>query len=289
MVKHVCKKVLIIKLGAMGDVLRTTPVLRVFRDTAHITWVVDKQSEEMLRFVGRIDKVIAFDYYTTLKELAKIKYDLIICFDEDPRATSLTDVLSIYHPESRIVSHHLFWCAMSVDNNIKKSQIHTYQHYIFEALGVKWRGQEYVFDWPVTLKRSRPKYVGLETRVGEKWPTKNWTKWKELEQKLKQRGYTVIKFKQKPFWEYVQDINLCDIIVTPDTLTMHLALALKKKVVSLFTSTSEQEIYPYGRMIKVVAPVDCQCCYKRECNKHGIKCANSIRVEDVLNGVRACI
>lgn len=274
-------QILIIKLGAMGDVLRTTPLLREIPERYYVTWVTDKESVEMLGYVKRIDKIVAFDYDTTFQELKNNKYDWIFCFDEDQRAMNLMLTLDADHK----ISWDKWWLQMSIDNKTKKQNMHSYQYWMFKSAGMDWHGQEYVLDWPVKVKRNVQKFVGLEMRVGEKWPTKNWKKWKELEKALIKEGYRVVKFSQKNFWEYVQDINFCDIVVTPDTLTMHIALALKKKVVALFTSTSSPEIYDYGRMVKVPAPIDCQGCYKRKCQKHAVGCSNSLKVSEVLNGI----
>jgi ADP-heptose:LPS heptosyltransferase len=78
---------------------------------------------------------------------------------------------------------------------------------------------------------------------------------------------------------------MCDLIITPDTLTMHLALALKKPTIALFTSTSPTEIYDYGRLKKVVAECTCSCCYEKRCNKHAICCSNSITVDEIMNKI----
>lgn len=274
-------RILIIKLGAMGDVLRTTPILNEISRYDEVTWVTDKESIEMLRYVKRIDNLVGFDYDTTYQELKKIKYDFILCFDEDPRAMNLMLTLDAEHK----YSWDKEWLQMSIDNNAKKQNKHSYQYWMFKSINTDWKGQEYVFDWPVKVKRNTCKVVGLETRVGEKWPTKNWAKWKELEKTLVAKGYSVVRFTHKSFWEYVQDINFCDIIITPDTLTMHLALALKKKVVALFTSTSPAEIYDYGRLIKVVTEVPCKGCYKKQCQKHGISCSNMLRNGLIMNAV----
>jgi len=47
-------------------------------------------------------------------------------------------------------------------------------------------------------------------------------------------------------------------------LTMHLALALCKPTVALFTCTSPYEIYGYGRMRKIVNPRLHECFYRRD-------------------------
>lgn len=57
-------------------------------------------------------------------------------------------------------------------------------------------------------------------------------------------------------------IHQCHLIVTGDTLALHLAIALKKLVVTFFGSTCHQEIDLYGRGQKLIADVHCVPCYK---------------------------
>jgi ADP-heptose:LPS heptosyltransferase len=44
-------------------------------------------------------------------------------------------------------------------------------------------------------------------------------------------------------------------------------LALQKRVISVFGPTSAPEIYGYDRMISVVSPIECICCYLKDCDK----------------------
>ena len=55
------RRVLIIKLGAMGDVLRTTPLLRPLRkahEPCHVTWLADPESEPLLRHNPLVDRAL---------------------------------------------------------------------------------------------------------------------------------------------------------------------------------------------------------------------------------------
>ena len=56
----------------------------------------------------------------------------------------------------------------------------------------------------------------------------------------------------------------CDVVVTGDTLAMHLALALGRRTVVLFGPTSAAEIELYGLGEKVVPDMACLSCYKNE-------------------------
>ena len=55
--------------------------------------------------------------------------------------------------------------------------------------------------------------------------------------------------------------------MTGDTLAMHAALGLGRKVVALFGPTSSVEIETYGRGKKITASLECVCCYLAECRK----------------------
>src|SRR5439155_11225923 len=57
-----------------------------------------------------------------------------------------------------------------------------------------------------------------------------------------------------------------NVIVTGDTLAMHLALALGKRTVVLFGPTSAAEIELYGLGEKIVPSMSCLSCYKTSCD-----------------------
>ncbi|MCM8795283.1 MAG: glycosyltransferase family 9 protein [Candidatus Omnitrophica bacterium] len=80
-------------------------------------------------------------------------------------------------------------------------------------------------------------------------------------------------------------VNVCDIIVSADTLAMHIAIALKKKVLALFGPTCAQEIDLYDRGIKIISHLDCRPCYKKRCNKSP-NCMDSITPEEVYGSLR---
>jgi heptosyltransferase-2 len=60
-------------------------------------------------------------------------------------------------------------------------------------------------------------------------------------------------------------ISRLDLVVSSDTLGMHLAIALKKPVVALFGPTCPQEIDLYGRGAKIFQGTECSPCYKPSC------------------------
>ena len=83
--------ILIIKLAAIGDVLRTTsllPSLAQAYETRHVTWVTDESALPLLAGNPRIDRLLPFGFETVHRLLAE-EFDLLICLDKEHRATAL--------------------------------------------------------------------------------------------------------------------------------------------------------------------------------------------------------
>jgi len=79
-------------------------------------------------------------------------------------------------------------------------------------------------------------------------------------------------------------VGLSDIFVTGDTMALHVATALQKKVVCLFGPTSANEIEDYGRIIKIQPDMSCLVCYKMDCDfvPH---CMGSISSDMVMRAI----
>jgi ADP-heptose:LPS heptosyltransferase len=61
-------------------------------------------------------------------------------------------------------------------------------------------------------------------------------------------------------------LSHADVVVTGDTLAMHMSLALGRRTVVLFGPTSAAEIELYGLGEKVVPKMECLTCYKTSCD-----------------------
>ncbi len=194
---------------------------------------------------------------------------------------------------------------LGIDDDLKffRNQ-KTYQEIVHEVAEVEYRKDDYVFKLKKEAKsraegffkrhRISPKKlaVGLNTGAGTKFETKQWPQEHTLElirlltTKLKADVFLLggkrerelnrtlgKKSKAKIYntgndnslLEFAGFLSLMDIVVTSDTLGMHLALALKKKAVVLFGPTCPQEIELYGRGAKVFRSVSCSPCYKQTC------------------------
>ena len=63
----------------------------------------------------------------------------------------------------------------------------------------------------------------------------------------------------------ISAVAACDMVVSGDTLGLHLAIGLKKPVVAWFGLTCHQEVDVYGRGIKVLSKVGCRPCWLASC------------------------
>jgi heptosyltransferase-2 len=60
-------------------------------------------------------------------------------------------------------------------------------------------------------------------------------------------------------------IDACDVVVSPDSGALHIAIALGKWVVGWFNISCPQEIDMFDRGVKVTTPLVCSPCWRREC------------------------
>jgi heptosyltransferase-2 len=83
---------------------------------------------------------------------------------------------------------------------------------------------------------------------------------------------------------FIQLVDLCDVVLTGDTLALHVATGLGRRVVAIFGPTSSKEIDLYGRGTKIVPGIDCTCCYKVDCCREP-NCMDLVRSETVFEAV----
>jgi lipopolysaccharide heptosyltransferase II len=100
------KNILFIKLCCLGDVLFTTPTLRAFRrrfPQAKLTYLTGSWCQKVAGWIRHLDEVKVFDIgfsrtgmigkafpvWTILRQLRKEKYDLVVSFHRDARASFL--------------------------------------------------------------------------------------------------------------------------------------------------------------------------------------------------------
>jgi heptosyltransferase-2 len=286
-------KILLIKTGAAGDVVRTTVLLNALAGS--VTWVIDSRYKGILP-AGHpnLARIIALDDAFTA--LQNEMFDHVISLEEDVRCASLAGSIpakkltGIYLENDRLTytPDAAGWFSMSLisklgrqaANEAKKKNTATFQELLLSMFQLPFNREPYCIYRNKHIKSS-PALIGIETRVGARWPNKAWSGYESLIQKLQQQGYVCTLLEQRKFiTEYLDDIARCSFIISGDTLAMHVAMAYQIPSIAIFNCTSAAEIYDYGTLHKVVSPLLHEAFYKTDFSQAVI---NSISVEEVFD------
>ncbi|MBI1935301.1 glycosyltransferase family 9 protein [Candidatus Woesearchaeota archaeon] len=333
-------KILIIKLGAIGDVIRTTAVLPGLKSkykNCRIDWVTKKDSADVLKNNSLIDKIFLIG--NALKSLKGKKYELVICLDDEHAACELASSIKskkitgayLNNNKRAYTEDSALWFGMGLISRLGKKKADklksrnkkTYQEIIYKILDLKYgrqepmlalNGNELGFGKKFAEKNKIKKsglVVGINTGAGGRWEDKKLSEEStaklidKLNDELKSRNARVILFGgpeeaerngkikslarseiidagcNNSLMEFASLVNLCSILVTSDSLALHIGTALKKKIVVFFGPTSSAEIELYFRGIKIIPKKGCLCCYRQKCNV-----PPEYNVDDMANAVK---
>ncbi len=311
--------VLIIKLGAIGDVIRTTPILRKIKSLypqSSITWLT--YTPEILSN-NWVDNILNVNL-ENLEYIKNIKFDWLINLDKDKLAISLTNHIEAVKksgftidkyghakPFSTSPEEHKWLTGLFDD--INKANTKHYVEEMFDICGFHFNDEEYILetedkalDFSIDYSK---KIIGLNTGCGGRWTSRLWPieHWIKLAKDLLLLGYEVIilggeQEHQKnlliakessakyfgffPLTDFVNIINKCEIIVTAVTMAMHLAIGLKKKLVLFNNIFNKNEFYLYNRGIILEPEFECDCYFVPECPNN---CMQYIYPEKVVKSI----
>lgn len=365
-------RILIIKLDAVGDVLRTTCLLQGLKEkyqNSHITWLTRRNAIELFENNEFVDTVLDCSV-ESLVQIQLEKYDLVLNVDAAPFSAQLAmltkgdkkigfgyDEKGFVYPFNEEAQK---WFEMGLFDDVKKANTQSYQSMILDICGLNPSKYEVIFRLSeeerqfadefklrhgiLPLPMGEGAIIGLNTGAGKRWKQKSWTidgycgliefimfgsrrqeekdgrEQAEVECQESKLGIQKIlllggpeeaqrnKYLAERYRDIVIDtgcnntlrefgalVDLCDIVVTGDTLAMHIAIGLGKKVIALFGPTSHAEIELYGRGEKIYAnsnssfqlennKLDCLCCYKKDCAIHP-NCMELITPQQVLDAI----
>jgi heptosyltransferase-2 len=311
-------RVLVIKTGAMGDVLRTTtllgPIHRV-HPGARVVWVTEPVSLALLRGNPLIEEVVPLTPQTAA-DIESRDFDLLICLEKEGEALALAGRVraserrgfgptrwgtpTVFNPEAR------YGLLLGLSDELKfRVNTRSYPEIVCEMAGFEYRRDRYMLALSEASVRarealrsrlgeglSRPR-VGINTGCGTAFPTKQWTLrgFAELIRVLHAQscahllllgGRAEEEFNRRlleetagcgvvdagchhSLEEFFGVVDACDVVVTSDSLAMHIAIARCKWVVALFGPTSAVEVDLYDRGEKVITDFSCAPCYLKKC------------------------
>jgi len=281
------EKVLIIKLGlsetlvgeisrktSLGDVLRSTVLLPLFKD-ARVTWLVEEKAYALLKGNKLITRILPYDL-TTVLQLKGERFDTIINLEKVAGICALSDSLNAWRrfgfrfdPDASTAkayagSQHAPEICTSPKDKIAHPEY--WEEVLFSMVGEKWQGEIPTLGYK---PRSKVKFdIGFNHNVGDKWPLKAWPAeyWKELEAIIGDKYTITWQEGLGSLDQYIEWINSVQVLVTNDSLGLHIAHALGKKIVALFGPTKSGEIYiKDGEKLLPRGEYKCMPCLSTKC------------------------
>lgn len=150
------QRVCVIKIGALGDVIRTLcilPYLRAKHPGSRITWVTSPSAMKFIAAHDLIDEVLAFDGLNALA-LQHRAFDLLLSLDKEPAPTALAMSISATtklgialsstgKPVPMNADAEPYF-ALGLSDELKFNQNRdSYPKLIYQAMGWRYHGERY--------------------------------------------------------------------------------------------------------------------------------------------------
>lgn len=191
-------RILVVKLAALGDVLRTTallPAIRAAWPQAWVSWVTAPEAVELFEGNELVDEVFSTASAVTAARLAVQEFDVVLCPDADPQAAALA--AAAHAGERRgftmdaqgrvrpLGDGARTWFMMGLDDRAKKRNTATYQELVARVLDLDpaevgepilvpgAADREFAARLRPERERGRP-WIGLNTGAGGRWRRKSW-------------------------------------------------------------------------------------------------------------------
>lgn len=324
-------RTLIVKLGALGDVVRTTtllPALHRKHPGTAVTWLTQPGAVPLVQN-DLVWKTLPWNFETALWA-ETVQWDLVICLDKEEGPTALATRVpaAVRHGYGRnangllaplsSASGNLFMLGIDDEEKFRRNTL-TYPRLIADACELDWGPNPYVL--PLTDAEREwadgaaglfggKRAVGLHLGSGEGFAGKCWPldRYAALARRLLDAGAVPVFLggrREAAMYEEARTIapagsvfpgcefslrefaaltSKLRVMVSGDSLAMHIAIGTGVHSVALFGSTTEREIEYYGRGESVVGRVPCAPCFRRRCPTHE-ECMKEITVDAVFDAV----
>jgi heptosyltransferase-2 len=191
------KKIIIVKLDAVGDVLRTTSILRGLKKiygNSEITWITKSNAYEVLKDNQLIDKI--FFTADNLEDIYNNTYDISINLDsgfasceimQNIKANISYGYTIVNKKPYPINSAAINWYLMGINDNFKKLNNKTYHKLIYEICNLNYDNEQPIINFiPEMQQRSDEisqnisfdkfkQLILINLGGGNRWQFKKWT------------------------------------------------------------------------------------------------------------------
>jgi heptosyltransferase-2 len=334
-------RILIIKLDAVGDVLRTTSILHGLRakyDSSEITWITRHVAVPLFENNRLVDRVLSYELTEAILYCTVEEYDLVINLDSARDSAVLASRVKAKEKlgygldvRGHVVPFNeeaVTWLEMGAFDQKKKQNARSFQELMLEICRIKGMkkdivlslsDQERAFAADFSRRKSLNRNsicLGINTGASPRWQYKQWTLegFKGLVSLiLKKTDWTILLYggphevernrdlssinttrvfdtgSDNSLRQFFALVTLSDVFFTGDTLALHVATALGKKVVAYFGPTSAAEIDSYdGQIVKVQSDLDCLVCYKPRCDFNP-NCMNSLNPDHMFSALQSAV
>jgi len=207
------EKIVIIKLGAKGDVVRTLPILKAIKQKypdSEIHWITKKSSSQILENIPEIKKLYS------LPDYPDEEFDILYNLDIEDEATSLALKISAkqkygFHNESGFVQSFNFpaeyYLNTLFDDELKKSNKKNYQEMMFETAELPYnkehyriplteKAKEYAEEFLKKNNITQENLIGIHLGASSRWPSKVWHEdnLKEFIKTARNNNYEILLF-----------------------------------------------------------------------------------------------
>jgi lipopolysaccharide heptosyltransferase I len=311
------KRVLIVKLSSLGDLVHALPTIRCLREglPAHITWVVNAVYAPLLRHAADVDEVISFDrqrplrgLWRVIQELRRRKFDLVIDLTGLFKSALISRLARGRLCIGPSYAREFAWLFYHRQVGLKDLDRHAVERYldVVRALEVKDGDRVFPLSFPSWVPSEDGKKPVVVLIPSARWHSKRWSaaSFAEVADRLRRDGVQVILVGgelpsgEDPLAQVVGIMDLrgrtslselggvlqrADLVVANDTGPMHLAVALGRRVIALMGPTDPNRTGPYGTGHRVLSTrPPCSPCFSKVCrNPAGQVCLQDLRPAEV--------
>lgn len=294
------KKILVIRLNAIGDVVLSSVIPLAIKQKYpeyEVHFLTTVRNSKMLKNCSYIDRVIGYESFdenktkrmwNCIKFLFKERYDLIICLNFTIRCYAM----AFFSFPKKIIfkgNKGKSWVE-NYFNTAKKAfdELTLPDRLLLENdIDIEKQIQNILNQYPKPHIIINPGKCERQVRQGRVW---NIEKWETLCDKLlKTYGGTIFVNGSKcerQYHSHLQrdgvvvfsgDFNLekscavlsqADLVISGDSGPIHIASAYNVNTLAILGSTSHDKIKPYGKNGYYIEPrIECKYCWKKKC-KH---------------------
>src|SRR5438132_7944985 len=314
-------RILIRSSNWLGDAVMSVPAVRAIkggRPDAHLTVAVPEKLAPLWRIVSGIDDIIALPSKSVFVAARlfrqKPPFDVAILFPNSLRS-ALEAFLAGIPRRVGLIGHWRRWLLNQRPRKAFFSRGIVHQTYKYLELasmvGAKVKPQ---FPAANSIKGRRDHFKFALCPGAEYGPAKRWPRFAEVAEEIAARfpvqwilfgtagdgavgleiaeqlgEKCVNRIGQTTLEELIDELRDCDLLLTNDTGTMHLAALLRIPTISIFGSTEPLRTGPLGRGHRIFRHhVECSPCFLRECPLD-FRCMHAVTSAEVVAAIQQMI